>query len=98
MGTTIFSQITFEPFSNNGKLGLQLNGFERSIHQLKGSLHYDDFHGVGILINYTGRNILGAASRTLATFDLAEQPRIRLQHQKNFGRDRDWWWRTEAFG
>ena len=98
MGTTIFSQITFEPFSKKGKLGLQLNGFERSQHQLKGSLHYDDFHGVGILMNYTGRNILGAASRSLITLDVAETPRFRVQHQKNFGKDRDWWWRTEAYG
>lgn len=98
MGTTIFSQITFEPFSEKGGLGLQLNGFERSKHQVKGSIHYDDFHGVGILFNYTGRNILGAASRSLVTLDVAEQPRFRVQHQKNFGSDRDWWWRTEALG
>jgi len=98
MGTTIFSQITFESFSKVGKLGLQLNGFERSQHQLKGSLHYDNFHGVGILLNYTGRNIIGAASRSLVTLDVAEQPRFRIQHQKNFGTDRDWWWRTEALG
>ena len=98
MGTTIFSQITFEPFSDKGGLGLQLNGFERSKHQVKGSIHYDDFHGVGILFNYTGRNILGAASRSLVTLDLAEQPRFRVQHQKNFGSDRNWWWRTEALG
>ncbi|CAM3974099.1 patatin-like phospholipase family protein [Flavobacterium antarcticum] len=98
MGTTIFSQITFEPFSKSGKLGLQFNGFERSKHQVKGSLHYDSFHGVGILVNYTGRNILGAASRSLVTLDVAEQPRFRVQHQKNFGDDRNWWWRTEALG
>lgn len=96
MGTTIFSQITFEPLSKKGELGLQLNGFERSKHQVKGSLHFDDFHGVGIIFNYTGRNILGAASRSLVTLDLAEMPRFRLQHQKNFGQDRNWWWRTEA--
>lgn len=98
MGTTIFSQITFEPFSDKGGLGLQLNGFERSKHQVKGSIHYDDFHGVGVLFNYTGRNILGAASRTLVTLDVAEQPRFRVQNQKNFGHDRNWWWRTEALG
>lgn len=98
MGTTIFTQITFEPISKQGKLGLQFNGFERSKHQVKGSLHYDSFNGVGILFNYTGRNVLGAASRTLLTFDIAEQPRFRFQNQKNFGRDRDWWWRTEALG
>ena len=98
MGTTVFTQITFEPFSKKGKLGLLLNGLERSKHQIKGALHYDDFHGVGILLNYTGRNILGASSRTLVTADIAEQPRLRLQHQKNFGGDRNWWWRTEALG
>ena len=98
MGTTIFSQITFEPFSKKGELGLQLNGFERSKHQVKGSIHYDDFHGVGLLFNYTGRNILGAASRSLVTIDVAEMPRFRIQNQKNFGQDRNWWWRTEAYG
>jgi NTE family protein len=98
MGTTIFTQITFEPFSKNGKLGLKINGLERSKHQIKGALHYDDFHGVGILLNYTGRNILGAASRTLISADIAEQPRLRIQHQKNFGSDRNWWWRTEGLG
>jgi NTE family protein len=98
MGTTIFSQITFEPFSKSNKLGLQFNGFERSKHQVKGSLHYDNFNGVGILFNYTGRNILGAASRTLITLDVAEVPRFRIQNQKNFGKDRNWWWRTEALG
>lgn len=97
MGTTIFTQITFEPFSENGKLGLQLNGFERSKHQVKGALHYDNYHGVGILLNYTGRNILGAASRSLVAIDIAEQPKFRVQHQKNFGSDRDWWWRTEVY-
>lgn len=98
MGTTIFRQITFDPFTENEKLGLQLNGFERSKHQVKGALHYDTFNGVGILLNYTGRNILGAASRSLITLDVAEQPKFRIQHQKNFGNDRNWWWRTEAYG
>lgn len=97
MGTTIFTQITFEPFAEQGKLGLKLNGFERSKHQVKGALHYDNYHGVGILLNYTGRNIIGAASRSLVTVDIAEQPKFRLQHQKNFGSDRDWWWSTEVY-
>ena len=97
MGTTIFTQITFEPYTEKNKLGLQLNGFERSKHQVKGALHYNNFHGVGILLNYSGRNILGAASRSIVTLDIAEQPKIRIQHQKNFGSDRNWWWRTEAY-
>jgi NTE family protein len=98
MGTTIFRQITFQPFISETKLGIQLNGFERSKHEVKGSLHYDDYYGVGVILNYTGRNIIGAASRSLVTLDIAQQPRFRVQYQKNFGSDRDWWWRTEAFG
>lgn len=98
MGTTIFSQITFSPILNKDILGMQLNGFERSKHQVKGSLHFDSYHGVGLLVNYTGRNIIGSASRSLITVDIAEHPRFRLQHQKNFSHNRDWWWRSEVLG
>jgi NTE family protein len=98
MGTTIFSQITFSPLIDGDKLGLQLNGFERSKHQVKGSLHFDGYYGAGLLVNYTGRNIIGRASRSLITLDIAEHPRFRLQHQKNFGQDRNWWWRSEVLG
>ncbi|MCM4167415.1 hypothetical protein KCTC52924_01090 [Arenibacter antarcticus] len=98
MGTTIFSQITYNPVIIGDTLQLHLNGIERSQHQVKGSLHYDGDNGVGLILNYTGRNIIGNASRSLLTIDIADQPKFRVQHQKNFGRDRDWWWRTEAFG
>ncbi|GGW28560.1 patatin [Arenibacter certesii] len=98
MGTTIFSQITYNPIIYGDKLQLHLNGIERSQHQVKGSLHYDGDNGVGVIANYTGRNIIGNASRSLVTIDIADQPKFRVQHQKNFGHDRDWWWRTEAFG
>lgn len=98
MGTTIFSHLTFDGYTDNKKKGLQLTGFERSQHQVNGSLHYDSYHGFGIIANFRGRNVLGGASRTLITLDIAEEPRLRLQHQKNFGLDRAWWWRTEVYG
>lgn len=98
MGTTIFKDIEFTRLREDGKFGLILKGIEKSKHQLKGSLHFDGYRGAGLIANYTGRNILGDASRTIITLDIAEQPKARLQYQKNFGRDRDWWWRTELFG
>ncbi|CAH8285632.1 putative acylesterase/phospholipase RssA [Mariniflexile fucanivorans] len=98
MGTTIFKQITFEALNIDDKLGLQLNGFERSKHQIKGSIHYDGYNGVGLIFNYTARNLIGNASRSLVTIDIAEQPKFRFQHQKNFGSTRNWWWRTELYG
>ncbi|MNQ01619.1 NTE family protein RssA [compost metagenome] len=99
IGTNLFSQITYNPFvTDEGNLGVQFNGFEYSKNQVKGSLHYDTYRGVGLILNYTGRNILGAASRFLVSVDVAEQPRFRVQYQKIFGKERSWWWRSEVYG
>lgn len=98
MGTTIFKDIEFTRLRDDNKFGITLKGVEKSKHQIKGSLHFDGYRGAGVIANYTGRNIIGEASRSLITLDIAEQPKARLQHQKNFGGDRDWWWRTEFFG
>ena len=97
MGTNLFNEISYNSFISGDKLGLEINGMEREPLRLKGSLHYDISRGVGVLLNVTTRNFLGNASRTLFTLDVAEQPSFRLQHQKYFGRDYKWWWRSEAF-
>ncbi|MCK0115044.1 patatin-like phospholipase family protein [Gelidibacter sp. F63206] len=98
MGTTIFKDIEFTRLRDDGQFGLILKGVEKSKHQIKGSLHFDGYRGAGLIANYTGRNIIGQASRSLITVDFAKQPKARVQYQKNFGSDRDWWWRTEVFG
>ena len=98
IGTRMFSKITYESFIENNQLGLQLNFFEYSKNQLKGSLHYDTYRGGGIVVNYTGRNILGKSSRVLITLDIAEQSRARLQYQKIFGKHKNWWFQSEAIG
>lgn len=98
MGTTLFTQIAYDLDIQENEIELKLNGFERSPHQIKGGLHYDSYHGIGVILNYTGRNIIGNASRTVITADVAEQPKLRLQYQKNFGHDRNWWWRGELYG
>lgn len=98
MGTAMFDQIAFSSFKEDEKLGMQFEGFERTPAILKGSLHYDSERGAGLLVNVTGRNILGEASRTLITVDIAEDPKSRLQYQKYFGDQKKWWWRSEAFG
>ncbi len=98
MGTNIFDQITFNPIVEENKVGVQLNGFEKAKHQIKGSIHYDTDRGIGLIANYTGRNVLGKASRLLVSIDIAEQPSFRLQYQKNFGEQKTWWWRSEALG
>ena len=98
IGTNLFNEISYRSFSDGEKLGLLINGIERTPLRLKASIHYDVFRGVGILLNVTTRNLLGSPSRTLFTLDAAEQPGFRLQHQQYFGNEYKWWWRSEAYG
>ena len=98
MGTNLFSQITYDSGLNDGKLELRLKGHERAQSVIKGSLHYDTYRGVGLMVNYTGRNLIGKSSRFLVTADIAEQPRFRVQYQKQFSEDKTWWWRSEVLG
>jgi NTE family protein len=99
MGTNLFNQITYSYFLKDGdKLGLVLNGFEYAKNQVNTSLHYDSYRGVGLILNYTARNILAQSSRLVVTADIAEQPRGRIDFQKNFGKNKDWWWGSEAYG
>ena len=98
MGTNLFNQITYDGGIIDGKKELELTGHERSMSIIKGSLHYDTYRGVGLMVNYTGRNLIGKSSRILLTLDIAEQPRFRLQYQKQFGPDKTWWWRSEVLG
>nr|WP_315151486.1 patatin-like phospholipase family protein [uncultured Flavobacterium sp.] len=99
MGTNLFNQITYSYFIKDGdKLGLTLNGFEYSKNQVNASLHYDTYRGVGLILNYTARNILAQSSRLVVTADIAEQPKARIDFQKNFGKNKDWWWGSELYG
>jgi NTE family protein len=99
MGTNLFDQITYSYFiTDENKMGLVLTGFEHSKNQLNTSLHYDTYRGVGLILNYTARNVLAESSRLLISLDIAEQPKARIDFQKNFGKNKDWWWRTELYG
>ena len=99
MGTELFTQIIYEHFTDeNGKVGLIIDAFEHSKNQVKGSLHFDSDRGFGVILNYTGRNILGDASRFITTLDVAQQPRFRIEYQKIFGTDKRWWWDSEIYG
>ncbi|BFM43495.1 patatin-like phospholipase family protein [Flavobacterium sp. CFS9] len=99
MGTNLFDEISYNYFiKDKDKLGITLFGFERAKNQLNTSIHFDTYRGVGIIFNYTARNVLADASRLLVTVDIAEQPKARINFQKNFGENRDWWWKSELYG
>ena len=99
IGTQLFNEIQYHPFKEDGdKFGVEIEGFEKSRHQAKIGLHYDNAQGFGIILNYTGRNVIGNASRLVTTLDLAEQPKLRIQYQKNFGKHKNWWYSSQIFG
>jgi NTE family protein len=98
MGTNLFSKITTGTNRYGDKIGLELTFFEHSKNQINASLHYDTYRGVGLILNYTGRNILGQSSRLVVTADIAEQSRLRIDYQKIFGDKKNWWWDAEAYG
>lgn len=99
MGTNLFNQITYSYFVHDGdKLGLLINGVEFSKNQVNASLHYDTYRGVGLILNYNARNVLAESSRLVVTADIAEQPKARIDFQKNFGKKKEWWWGTELYG
>ncbi|MFD1315488.1 patatin-like phospholipase family protein [Namhaeicola litoreus] len=98
VGTNFFEIVSYDiKKDENDKLVLEISAVEQSKHQVKGGLHYDSYNGIGLILNYTGRNVLGNSSRLLLTLDIAEQQRGRLQYQKIFGEKRDWWSRAEAY-
>ena len=98
MGTNLFDQITYHATKDGNRLGLELTATEHAMSQIKGSLHFDTFRSAGIMVNYTGRNIIGQASRLLLTLDIAIQPGFLVQYQKIFGKRMNWWWRSDLLG
>ncbi|WP_136480637.1 patatin-like phospholipase family protein [Cognatitamlana onchidii] len=98
MGTEIFNQITYKPKITEDKTTLVLTCYEKARNQINGTIHYDTRQGVGLVLNYTGRNILGYSSRLLIGADIAEQPKLRLEYQQNIGDTKKWWWRAQTFG
>jgi NTE family protein len=97
-GTNLFEALSFQMFNNDKELRLDINAKEKSSHLFKGSLHYDTYEEIGLVVNYTGRNIIGSSSRLLLSVDINKYLRYRAQYQKSIGRMKKWWFRSEFYG
>ena len=98
LGTNLFDAISFQLIYYKNQLGLKVKAKEKAKHSFKAAFHIDDFEGAGLLLNYTGRNIIGKSSRVLLSIDLAKDFRYRIQYQKKFGVAKDWWFRSDSYG
>ena len=84
-------------YTNAGD-GLVMNIFVKKAKKgaFKLALHYDTEQSVGIIVNYTYRNILANRSRFLATLDISERFKARLAYQRFLGSGDHWWIDLEA--
>lgn len=84
-------------YTNTGD-ALTMNIFVKKAKKgaFKLALHYDTEQSVGIIVNYTYRNILANRSRFLATIDISERFKARLAYQGFLGSGDHWWVDLEA--
>lgn len=84
-------------YTNTGE-ALTMNIFVKKAKKgaFKLALHYDTEQSVGIIVNYTYRNILANRSRFLATIDISERFKARLAYQGFLGSGDHWWVDLEA--
>ncbi|REC44076.1 patatin-like phospholipase family protein [Chryseobacterium pennipullorum] len=78
--------------------GLVMNIFVKRAKKgaFKVALHYDTEQSVGIIVNYTYRNILLNRSRFLATVDISERFKARLAYQQFLDSGERLWLDLEA--
>ncbi|NIF06062.1 patatin [Chryseobacterium sp. Tr-659] len=84
-------------YTNAGD-GLVMNIFVKRAKKgaFKLALHYDTEQSVGIIVNYTYRNILINRSRFLATVDISERFKAKLAYQQFLDSGERFWLDLEA--
>ena len=62
-----------------------INVTENSPHQLICTA-FDNEAGIGLLANYTGRNVFGKSSRLVVTGDISDEPSYKFSTKNNLER------------
>ncbi len=91
-GTRFFDKVyyTLQPDINEGT-SLTVKTLAPRPGAFKFALHYDNELAAGILLNVTYRNLVLKRSRIMATLDLAELPKGRLNYYKFIGENENFW-------
>jgi NTE family protein len=84
-GTLYFDKLTYH-FEKDGQgYRLIMNAKEKPPSSLKLSVHYDNFYGAGLVVNYTQSNFLISGTRLTVIADVSEYPQARLYYRKYAG-------------
>lgn len=98
LGTRLFDKISYTIEGDSLASILTLRAKEKLANAIKFGIHYDTDRGAGLILNFTKRNLLLPSSRLVATVDLAETPRARVNYFYYFGKKATWWHHTEVYG
>ncbi len=64
---------------------LIIDAEEKPPSSLKVSVHYDNFYGAGLLLNFTKSNFLASGARLTLVGDLSQYPQARIYYRKYTG-------------
>lgn len=84
-GTLYYDKITysFKPDGNGYQLIIKVK--EKPNGYLKVALHYDNYYDVGLILNFTRKNLWIPATRFITKVDIGKYPRLSAEYQKYMG-------------
>jgi NTE family protein len=85
-GTLYFDRLNYRFEKDGDGFRLMMDAKEKPPSSLKVSLHYDNFYGAGLLLNFTQSNFLVSGARLTTTVDVSEYPQARLYYRKYTGK------------
>jgi NTE family protein len=84
-GTLYFDRLTYWFEKDSGGFRLMVEAREKPPSSLKASVHYDNFYGAGLLLNYSLSNFLFSGTKLTVAVDLSEYPQGRIYYRKYTG-------------
>lgn len=84
-GTQYFERLYYHFVPDENGFRLAIDAKEKPPSSLRASIHYDNFYGAGLLLNYSQSNFLISGARLTLAADLSEYPQARLFYRKYTG-------------
>lgn len=84
-GTLYFDKLTYHFEKESRGFRFVLNAKEKPPASFRTAVHYDNFFGAGLILNFTQSNLLISGTRLTATVDLSEYPQARVYYRKYTG-------------
>ena len=84
-GTLYYDKITYSLKPDVQGYQLNIKVKEKPNGYMKVALHYDNYYDVGLILNYTRKNLWIPATRFITKVDIGKYPRLSAEYQKYMG-------------